>query len=120
MILSTGRLLEHWHTGSMTRRAAVLDHIEPEAVAHLSPADVERYGLTPGEPVTVATRRGAIELTVRRDQQVPPGTIFIPFCFTEAPANALTNPALDPIGKIPEFKYCAARIERPATASAAE
>ncbi|MEE9140801.1 MAG: formate dehydrogenase subunit alpha [Alphaproteobacteria bacterium] len=119
MILSTGRLLEHWHTGSMTRRSTVLDAIEPTAVAHLAPADIERYGLASGGRVTVTTRRGSVELTVRQDRQVPPGVIFLPFCYSEAPANMLTNPALDPVAKIPELKYCAARIEPPASARAA-
>jgi formate dehydrogenase major subunit len=112
MILTTGRLLEHWHTGAMTRRASVLDTIEPEAIAHLHPAELERLGTTPGGRVRVSTRRGAIALTARGDRDVPPGLVFIPFCFAEAAANVLTNPALDPFGKIPEFKFCAARVER--------
>jgi formate dehydrogenase major subunit len=112
MILTTGRLLEHWHTGAMTRRASVLDAIEPEAVAHLSPRDLDRLGVAPGEFVRVATRRGTIELVARADRDVPPGLVFIPFCYAEAAANLLTNPALDPFGKIPEFKFCAARVER--------
>ncbi|MGB8276218.1 MAG: molybdopterin dinucleotide binding domain-containing protein, partial [Alphaproteobacteria bacterium] len=120
MVLTTGRLLEHWHTGSMTRRATVLDDLEPEAVVHLHPSDIQRYGLTPGGTALIATRRGAIELKVRSDTQVSPGLIFIPFCFAEAPANVLTNPALDPFGKIPELKFCAARIEKPAQAVAAQ
>ena len=111
MILTTGRMLEHWHTGSMTRRAEVLDSIEPEAVAHLSPGDLAEMGLSPGDPVRVATRRGTIELKSRIDGNVPGGVVFIPFCYAEAPANLLTNPALDPFGKIPEFKFCAARVE---------
>ncbi len=115
MILTTGRVLEHWHTGSMTRRTRVLDRIEPEAVAHLSPADLARMGLKAGDPIRVATRRGAIELKSRVDGDVPGGVVFVPFCYSEAPANLLTNPALDPFGKIPEFKYCAARVEPAAT-----
>ena len=114
MILTTGRLLEHWHTGTMTRRSFVLDTLEPEAVAHLNPDDIKRYGLKPGGIVTVGTRRGDISLKVRLDQGVSPGVIFIPFCYAEAPANELTNPALDPFGKIPELKFCAARIEHAA------
>jgi formate dehydrogenase major subunit len=112
MVLTTGRLLEHWHTGAMTRRASVLDAIEPEAVVHLSPRDLRQLGVAPGDPVRVTTRRGAIELAARADRDVPPGLVFIPFCYAEAAANLLTNPALDPFGKIPEFKFCAARIER--------
>jgi len=120
MILTTGRLLEHWHTGSMTRRSRVLDTLEPEGIAHLNPDDIKRHGLTPGGIVNIATRRGAIALKVRVDPGVASGVIFIPFCFTEAPANELTNPALDPFGKIPELKYCAARIDHPGHHAAAE
>ncbi len=112
MILTTGRLLEHWHTGSMTRRASVLDAIEPEAVALLSSRDLHRLGVVPGGSVRVATRRGSIDLLARADRDVPPGLVFIPFCYAEAAANLLTNPALDPFGKIPEFKFCAARLEK--------
>ncbi len=111
MVLMTGRQLEHWHTGAMTRRASVLDAIEPEAVANLSPSDLERMGLAPGAMIRVTTRRGAIELKARADSDVPPGMVSIPFCYTEAAANLLTIPQLDPYGKIPEFKYCAARVE---------
>ena len=117
MILTTGRVLEHWHTGAMTRRAAVLDRIEPEAVACLAPGDLAGMGVAPGGRIRVATRRGAVELRSRADDDVPAGTVFIPFCYAEAPANLLTNPALDPFGKIPEFKFCAARVE-PAPAQA--
>jgi formate dehydrogenase major subunit len=112
MILTTGRLLEHWHTGAMTRRASVLDAIEPEAVAMLSPRELGRIGVTPGGRVRVSTRRGRIELTARADRDVPDGLVFIPFCFAEAAANLLTNPALDPFGKIPEFKFCSALVEK--------
>ena len=110
-VLTTGRQLEHWHTGSMTRRSTILDAIEPEAVASLSPKDIERLGINAGERVRVKTRRGTIELKARRDTAVPEGVVFIPFCYAEAAANMLTNPELDPIGKIPEFKYCAAKVE---------
>jgi formate dehydrogenase major subunit len=111
MVLTTGRQLEHWHTGAMTRRASVLDELEPEAVASLAPGDLRRMGVKPGAMIRVATRRGAIELKARADGAIPPGMIFIPFCFAEAAANILTNPQLDPIGKIPEFKFCAAKVE---------
>ena len=111
MVLTTGRQLEHWHTGAMTRRASVLDALEPEAVASLSPRDLARLNIQPGTRIKVSTRRGIIELTARADGAVPPGMIFIPFCYAEAAANVLTNPALDPFGKIPEFKFCAARVE---------
>ena len=113
MILTTGRMLEHWHTGAMSRRAANLDELEPEAVACLSPYDIDRMQLTPGDFIRVSTRRGAITLRTRLDRDVAEGMVFIPFCYTEAAANLLTNPQLDPYGKIPEFKFCAARIETP-------
>ncbi len=119
MVLTTGRQLEHWHTGALTRRAATLDALEPEAVASLAPAELDRLGIAPGETIRVATRRGVIELKARADGAVPAGAIFIPFAFAEAPANLLTNPALDPIGKIPEYKYCAARVEKAETAAEA-
>ncbi len=111
MVLTTGRQLEHWHTGSMTRRTKVLDSIEPEAVASMSRGQLESLGVQSGDMVRVITRRGAIELKSRCDGAVPDGVVFIPFCYAEAAANVLTNPALDPVGKIPEFKYCAARVE---------
>ena len=117
MILSTGTLLEHWHTGAITRRAHLLDALEPQAIACLAPADLERLGIAPGERIRVTTRRGVIETTARRDGTVPAGVVFIPFCYADAAANLLTNPALDPIGKIPEYKYCAARVEKPETAA---
>ncbi len=112
MVLTTGRQLEHWHTGAMTRRASVLDELEPEAVASLAPSDLRQMGVKAGDPIRVATRRGTIELKARADGAVPPGMVFIPFCFAEAAANILTNPQLDPFGKIPEFKFCAARVEK--------
>jgi len=111
LVLSTGRQLEHWHTGALTRRAAVLDAIEPEAVAAMSAQALSRLDIEPGEAIRVTTRRGVIELKARADNAVPDGMVFIPFCYAEAAANALTNPALDPVGKIPEFKFCAARVE---------
>ena len=120
LILTTGRQLEHWHTGAMTRRATVLDAIEPEAVAALSPKELGRMGVRPGDPIRVATRRGAVVLTARADRDVPPGMVFIPFCYAEAAANLLTNPQLDPFGKIPEFKFCAAKVEAVPATQAAE
>ena len=110
MVLSTGRVLEHWHTGSMTRRAGVLDALEPEAMVFLSPRELHRLDLEPGDKLKLETRRGAIEVKVRADSDVPVGMVFMPFCYAEAAANLLTNPALDPTGKIPEFKFCAARV----------
>ena len=98
----------------------MLDEIEPEAVALHVAADMHRLGVAPGEFIRVATRRGAIELKARADRDVPEDMVFIPFCFAEAAANLLTNPALDPFGKIPEFKFCAARVERAEMRDAAE
>jgi len=110
-ILTTGRQLEHWHTGAMTRRATVLDALEPGAVASLSRGTFVKLGIKPGDKVRVTTRRGEVELSSRQDDGIPDGVVFIPFAFVEAAANILTNPALDPFGKIPEFKFCAAKVE---------
>ncbi|WP_167772513.1 formate dehydrogenase subunit alpha [Ramlibacter henchirensis] len=109
-VLITGRQLEHWHTGSMTRRAAVLDAIEPMATASMNGEDLRALGLAPGDVVTVRSRRGEVALHVRRDDGTPGGAVFIPFAYYEAAANLMTNPALDPFGKIPEFKYCAVQV----------
>jgi formate dehydrogenase major subunit len=110
-ILTTGRMLEHWHTGAMTRRASVLDAIEPGPTAAVSRGTLAKLGIQAGDAVRVSTRRGEVELASRQDDAVPDGVVFIPFAFFEAAANRLTNPALDPFGKIPEFKFCAARVE---------
>jgi formate dehydrogenase major subunit len=110
MVLITGRQLEHWHTGSMTRRAAVLDALEPDPVALVHPLDLERMGIKPGGVITIASRRGQVVLYARADDSSPVGAVFVPFCYYEAAINRLTNPALDPYGKIPEFKYCAVRV----------
>ncbi len=112
MILTTGRQLEHWHTGSMTRRASVLDWAEPEAHASLHPKTLRRLGVKPGERVLVRTRRGEISIAARADRAVSEDMVFIPFAYVEAAANILTNPQLDPYGKIPEFKFSACRVTR--------
>ncbi len=109
-VLITGRQLEHWHTGSMTRRSEVLDAIEPAATASLNSADLTRLGLQAGDTLRVASRRGEVLLQARCDEGTPSGAVFIPFAYVEAAANLLTNAALDPFGKIPEFKYCAVRV----------
>ena len=111
MVLITGRQLEHWHTGAMTRRAVVLDALEPAPTVSTHGDDLARLGLVAGELVRVSSRRGRVCLTARRDDGTPVGGVFIPFAFREAAANLLTNAALDPFGKIPEFKYCAVRVE---------
>jgi formate dehydrogenase major subunit len=110
MVLITGRQLEHWHTGSMTRRATMLDAIEPDPVALVHPLDLAAMGARPGDVVTLASRRGQVELYARADDSSPRGAVFVPFCYYEAAINKLTNAALDPYAKIPEFKYCAIRM----------
>ena len=112
MVLSTARLLEHWHTGSMTRRSNTLDDLEPEAIVTLNVMDMRRHQIKAGDTIRISTRRGSIEAKVRVDEAVCEGQLFMPFCYSESPVNFLTNPKLDPVGKIPEFKFCAARIER--------
>ncbi|HTQ78185.1 MAG TPA: formate dehydrogenase subunit alpha [Burkholderiales bacterium] len=112
MVLITGRQLEHWHTGAITRRSGVLDAIEPEPTASFHPLDLVALGAQPGDVVTVQSRRGKISLFARADEATPSGAVFIPFCYYEAAANVLTNPVLDPFGKIPEFKYCAVKVTR--------
>ncbi|WP_395703086.1 formate dehydrogenase subunit alpha [Aquabacterium sp.] len=110
MVLITGRQLEHWHTGSMTRRATVLDAVEPDPVALVHPLDLQALGARPGDVVTLQSRRGEVTLYARADDSSPRGAVFVPFCYYEAAINRLTNAALDPFAKIPEFKYCAVRL----------
>jgi formate dehydrogenase major subunit len=110
-VLITGRLLEHWHTGAMTRRAGVLDAIEPVPMVSIHPSDMRKLGLEAGEGVRLRTRRGELVAHTRIDPTMPRGAVFIPFCYVEAAANLLTNPALDPFGKIPEFKYCGVAVD---------
>jgi formate dehydrogenase major subunit len=117
-VLITGRQLEHWHTGSMTRRASVLDAIEPVATASMNGGDLRQLQVNPGDVITVKSRRGEVALSVRRDDGTPTGTVFIPFAYYEAAANLLTNAALDPFGKIPEFKYCAVAVTAGGTPAA--
>ncbi len=121
-ILMTGRQLEHWHTGSMTRRSVVLDWAEPEANASLHPATLRKLGVEPGGMLRIETRRGAIEIMARADRAVAEEMVFVPFAYVEAAANVLTNPQLDPYGKIPEFKFSACRVSaaEPAEVTAAE
>jgi formate dehydrogenase major subunit len=104
----------------MTRRSHSLDELEPEAIACLNPRELAKLGIKPGEPLRVATRRGEVVLKARADADVAEGSVFIPFCFAEAAANLLTNPQLDPMGKIPEFKFCACRVEPAPMLAAAE
>lgn len=118
LVLITGRQLEHWHTGAMTRRSEVLDALEPVATMSLHPDTIARLGLRPGGLARVTSRRGQVELAVRADTGMPVGSAFIPFAYVEAAANLLTNPALDPWAKIAEVKYCAIRVESVAPRSA--
>ncbi|WP_371225595.1 formate dehydrogenase subunit alpha [Roseovarius sp. 2305UL8-3] len=111
MILTTGRQLEHWHTGSMTRRATVLDAVEPEANCSMHPGTLRQMGVEPGGMVRLTTKRGSIEVMVRADRAVAPDMVFLPFAYVEAAANILTNSAVDPYGKIPEFKFSAVKVE---------
>ena len=120
MIMTTGRQLEHWHTGSMTRRSNVLDAVEPEANCSLHPKTLRRLGVAPGEHVRLSTRRGSIVIMARADRAVAEDMVFVPFAYVEAAANILTNPALDPYGKIPEFKFSAVKVEKAEGAVAAE
>ena len=110
MVLTTGRQLEHWHTGSMTRRATVLDAVEPQANCSLHPSTLRKLGVAPGGMVRLETRRGSVTVMAREDRAVAPDMVFLPFAYVEAAANILTNPALDPFGKIPEFKFSAVRV----------
>ena len=118
MIMTTGRQLEHWHTGSMTRRAKVLDAVEPEANCSLHPKTLRALGVEAGEMIRLTTRRGSIEIMARADRAVSEDMVFVPFAYVEAAANVLTNPAIDPYGKIPEFKFSAVRVEAIQTSSA--
>jgi len=112
MILTTGRQLEHWHTGSMTRRASVLDAVEPEANCSLHPKTLRDIGVEPGGHVRLTTKRGSIVVMARADRAVSEDMVFLPFAYVEAAANILTNPSVDPFGKIPEFKFSAVKVEK--------
>jgi formate dehydrogenase major subunit len=120
MIMITGRQLEHWHTGSMTRRSKVLDAVEPEANCSLHPSTLRHLGVEPGGLLRLSTKRGSIQIMARADRAVAPDMVFLPFAFVEAAANILTNPAVDPFGKIPEFKFSAVKVEKVDETIAAE
>jgi formate dehydrogenase major subunit len=111
-VLNTGRYREHWHTGTMTRRAKALDALSPEPLADMHPDDLQMLGIRDGEVVRLRSRRGEIALKARASRRMTRGSVFVPFHFKEAAANVLTIDALDPYGKIPEFKFCAVRVER--------
>jgi formate dehydrogenase major subunit len=109
-VFTTGRQLEHWHTGSMTRRATVLDALEPDPVVSIHPDDLVALGAQAGSAITLESRRGTLTAYARADLGMQRGTLFMPFAYNEAAANLLTNDAIDPFGKIPEFKFCAVRL----------
>lgn len=111
LLLTTGRNMFHWHGGTMTRRSVKLDREVPEAYVEVNPQDAEGLGLKDGERGRLVTRRGEIETNIWVTKRVAPGVVFAPFHFAEAAANILTNPALDPVAKIPEYKVCAVRLE---------
>jgi predicted molibdopterin-dependent oxidoreductase YjgC len=112
LTLTTGRIMFHYHTGSMTRRSEKLHQEVPEGYVEISPEDADRLGLAKSERVRVISRRGEIETNAWITRRVPPGVVFIPFHFAESAANVLTNPALDPVAKIPEYKVAAVRVEK--------
>jgi predicted molibdopterin-dependent oxidoreductase YjgC len=112
LLLTTGRVLFHYHTGTMTRRSPTLTEQINEPFVEIHPGDAAQLQVTPGDRVRVRSRRGQIELAARVTEMVPPGVVFIPFHFAEAPANALTHAALDPTAKIPEYKVCAVQVSR--------
>jgi len=109
-LLNTGRQMYHWHTGTMSRRSFALDARESGPIVELNPVDATRLGVHDGDAVRIASRRAEISISVRLSERVAPGQVFIPMHYREAAANLLTNPALDPIAHIPEFKVCAVRI----------
>jgi len=111
LIFTTGRQLEHWHTGTMTRRATVLDALEPNPVVSIHPNDLVKYNISAGGNIMIESRRGVITAIARRDDGVQSGTLFMAFCYHEAAANLVTNEALDPVAKIPEYKYCAVKLK---------
>jgi formate dehydrogenase alpha subunit len=112
LILTTGRNLFHYHTGTMTRRSPKLEREAPEPYVEVNTGDAKRLGVSEGERVMVSSRRGSITLKARVTDRIIPGSIFIPFHYAEAAANRLTNAALDPLSNIPELKVCAAKLEK--------
>jgi formate dehydrogenase major subunit len=109
-VFITGRQLEHWHTGSMTRRTETLDAIEPVPVISVHPSDLAQLGVAAGTTLTVQSRRGQLTAFARGDQGVPEGNVYMAFAYNEAAANLITTDMLDPFGKIPEFKFCAVKL----------
>jgi len=112
MMLTTGRVLQHFHTGTMTRRSSVLNTLAPKCLVEINPADARKLRVADGDDVKVSSRRGMIISTAKVTDRSAVGSVFIPFHFVEAAANLLTNPVLDPISKIPELKVCAVKVEK--------
>lgn len=112
-VFITGRQLEHWHTGSMTRHSAVLDAIEPHPTIFIHPNDLQRLGAQANDQISIRSRRGQLSAAARPDEYTQEGVVMMSFAFREAAANLITNEALDPFGKIPEFKYCAVSVGLP-------
>ena len=111
-VLSTGRVYWHWHTGTMTRRTSTLDREIPGGYIEINPQDAQRLNIKKGERLKISSRRGEIVTPAKITEKVKEGSVFIPFHFCEASANVLTNPAVDPVAKIPEYKVCAVKIEK--------
>lgn len=112
LILTTGRSLFHWHTGTVSRKVAGLNEFMGEGLVEINPEDAKALGITDGEMVKISSRRGEITAKASLTEVSPPGVVFMTFHFAESPTNMLTNPALDPVSKIPEYKVCAVRIDK--------
>jgi predicted molibdopterin-dependent oxidoreductase YjgC len=111
LVLTTGRVLHQYHSRTMTGRSPGLDALRPEAEVEVSPQDAERYGIQDRERVRVVSRRGWVEVKAIVTERVAPGLVFLPFHYAQGAANLLTNPAVDPVARIPELKVCAVRLE---------
>jgi anaerobic selenocysteine-containing dehydrogenase len=112
LVMTTGRSLYHFHTGTMTRKVEGLNLLKPKGTVEINPADAEKLGIAEGEMVKVGSRRGEITARAKVTEVSPVGVVFMTFHFAESPANRLTNPAIDPVAKIPEYKVCAVRVEK--------
>lgn len=111
LVLTTGRVLEHYHSGTMSRRVPSLAWLVPEAIVEIHPTDAARFGVADGQRIRLRSRRGAVVTRAMVRERITPGTVFIPFHFAEAAGNVLTHAALDPIAKIPEYKVCAVALQ---------
>jgi len=112
LILTTGRSLYHFHTGTMTRKVTVLNVLKPEGVVEINPKDASQLGIAENDKVKVSSRRGEVITKAKVTEALPSGVVFMTFHFAESAANILTNPELDPVSKIPEFKVAAVRVEK--------